>query len=177
MDNNSEYNMSEKDNEWYEGLARSILNEYFKERYVDLKREKKDKPDLKDRVNGIGVEVTRAGFEKDFEQDSLFTDIKGKEKDDILDKEERKMKKQGITLIKKSLENLEEIESYSEKSRNFIEIEGYGVCISDTPCYWSSNENVMISIKSKIDSLNGEGYDYFNHYDLYIYSDDFNIYE
>jgi hypothetical protein len=155
----SEHSKSEY-NKQFEKLASYILIKYCAYRYKEL--EHKDRPDLHDTIDNIGVEVTRSGnYEKskkgiDFEAESLFLEIMNKNREDLSPNQIRKLEKC-------------EAEGY-----DFDEFEGHGISTSVGDAYWNTNDNILNSIKSKIDKLNNSGhsgYQDFEQYDLFIFSD------
>lgn len=155
----SEHKMS-KYNKQFEKSASYILKKYCAYRYKEL--EHKDRPDLHDTIDNIGVEVTRSGhYEKskkgiDFEAESLFLEIMDRKREDL------------------SPDQIRKLEKCEAKGYTFDEFEGHGISMSTGDAYWNTNDNILDSIKSKVDKLNNSshsGYQDFEQYDLFIFSD------
>lgn len=138
------YNKSSK--YFYENRAKLILMRFFSDVYSD-NIICKDKPDLQDKTNSIGIEVTRAFISPIIpEQQSLW--------------------KQHKTLrVNKKAE--------AEYKKSHISYSCYDNKILVT-MFWVSTEYLLESFVTKLKKLNDGLYDHYNYYDLFIYAQELN---
>jgi len=145
-----------KSSEYYEKLAKEILEKYPHSIYTDLIQD--DRPDLQDFVNNIGIEVTNSGDYKGFEADSTFKKIYGKHFEELTPLENDKVGE----LRSKDY-------SFEESGLNGIDLLGF-------PAKWMSNECILTEIGKKLKKLNRVGeqsYRDFDSYHLFIFSEYF----
>lgn len=131
---------SEKD--FYENKAKLILIRYFSNIYsVDLIH--KDKPDLRDIQNSIGIEVTRAFISQILpEQQSLWKN------------------RNTLCVNEKAQTELEKSKISYSCIENKILVE----------TFWVSTKYLIDSFIAKLDRLNSNLYEKFKYYDLFIFS-------
>ena len=166
--------MSDKENSWYEGLAKKILEEYCADRYVNL--EKRESPDFQDKINGIGIEITRAGHEEDFKLSSIFSRVAGRTEKELTKKEKKELERNKISVV--DMDDYEsQLHENDAQNLTFTACEKHGICIGDAPVRWASNEIVIDAIRRKIESINKSDYGIFETYDLFVYADNFKFFE
>ena len=145
-----------KSSEYYEKLAKKILERHQCDVYAHLTQD--DRPDLQDPVNSIGVEVTSSGDYKDFEADSLFKKVCGRNIE-------------GLTISEK-----DKIKELSSDDYRFEKSGANGIDSMSYPAKWVSNEHILTGIRRKLEKLNRVGeqsYRDFDNYHLFIFSEYF----
>lgn len=147
---------SHKKIDYYECLAKIVLEEIFPNEFISL--DLKDKPDLQNRKSQIGIEVTRANNPRQEENESLYVKILNNE---IRNKEK------AIKKINSSYEPHSMIINGQEVKEPDRYHNGILVGISENDSF----NRIFEAFKNKLEKLNGYGYERFQYNYLFVYSE------
>jgi hypothetical protein len=140
-------NIHDREKFFYEEHARLSLINLFPERFSN-KMIIDDKPDLQDKINNIGVEVTRAMFDDAGEANGFFEKIKGTCINDLDPRKVNNFEKLG----NKPLFLNDKIEGYF------------------APASWVSDKELIRAFESKLKAVNKGNFTCFESNGLYIFS-------